>query len=205
MDSEQPRATTGPASGDAPSPATELLLRADEGEPLEMEELTTLLYAELRRIAERYLRAERADHTLQPTALVHEAFMRLVDQDSVSWAGRAHFLAIAASMMRRVLIDHARRRSAVKRDRGRLLTTWPGSRKGAADPLDLLQLHDALERLAVVDPRAARVVELRYFGGLEVKEAAEVLDVSERTVKRDWRLARAWLTRELDPVEESSP
>lgn len=175
-----------------------LLLEPDGGSPGAVERLTALLYDELRHIAGRLLRAERPDHTLQPTALVNEAYLRLVGQREGSWSGRSHFLAIAARVMRRVLVDHARRRAASKRDPHRLLTGWPSGRPDS-DPLDLLSLEEALSRLAVMDERVARVVELRYFGGLEVEEAAEVLGVSARTVKRDWRLARAWLIDALDP------
>lgn len=186
---------------DSPSRTTRLLARIDGGSPLAVQELTALLYDELRRIGQNLLVRERPDHTLQPTALVHEAFIRLVDQRAVSWSGRAHFLAIAARVMRRVLVDHARRRAAAKRDPRQLVTGWPSS-GGDDDPLDVLALEDALTRLAERDERAARVVELRYFGGLEVEEAAEVLGVSARTVKRDWRLARAWLIGELEPTTE---
>lgn len=180
------------------SATARLLQEVDRGSPGAVERLTALLYDDLREIGGHLLRAERADHTLQPTALVNEAYLRLVGQRDVSWSGRAHFLAVAARVMRRVLVDHARRRAAAKRDPRRLLTGWQ-SAPADTDPLDLLELEDALLRLAAMDERAARVVELRYFGGMEVEEAAEVLGVSPRTVKRDWRLARAWLIDALEP------
>jgi len=154
----------------------------------------------LRRIAAGYLRRERDGHTLQPTALVNEAYMRLVDQRDVTWQNRAHFLGIAAQVMRRILVDHARARLTAKRGGGVAPITLAGAAHGGAqetDDVDLLALHDALERLAALDPEQARLVELRYFGGLTIEETAEALGVSPATVKREWALARAWLRREL--------
>ena len=157
-------------------------------------ELLPLVYDELRRIARVYLRRERSHHTLQPTALVHEAYLRLIDQHSVDWRNRTQFLGLAATMMRRVLVNYARDRSAAKRGGGVERVTLAAA-QGVADPpaVDVLALHEALERLQAVDVRKSRVVELKFFGGLTTDEAAEVLDVSHATVERDWTLARAWL------------
>ncbi len=166
--------------------------------------LLPLVYDELKRLARSYMARERDDHTLQPTALVHEAYLRLVDQRNVAWQNRAHFMAIAAQAMRRVLVDHARRSQARKRDGGRKETLVegvlaPASSEGrGTGHLDILALDQALVRLAELDPRALRVVELRYFAGLDVEETAEALGLSTATVKRDWRDARAWLRVELD-------
>lgn len=158
-----------------------------------------LVYGELRRLAASHLRSERVDHTLQPTALVHEAFLRLVGQRSVSWASRAHFYGIAAQMMRRVLVDHARRRLAAKRSPGTLYLDL-GEHVAAAVPdraPELLSLDRALTELERLDPRQARVVELRFFAGLSVEETAEVAGISTATVKREWRTARAFLRHEI--------
>jgi RNA polymerase sigma factor (TIGR02999 family) len=155
-----------------------------------------MVQQELHRIARRCLRGERPDYSLPPTALVHEAYLRLVDTQHVNWQSRSHFLAVAATLMRRVLVDAARSRRRKKRAGGvqvslseALLTT--------EQPYDLLMLDDALDALAALDPRRSRVVELRFFGGLDVKQTAAVLGVSPETVMRDWKLARAWLRREL--------
>lgn len=145
-----------------------------------------------------YLRSERPDHTLTPTALVHEAFLRLVDQRSVSWQGRSHFFGIASQAMRRILVDYARRRTAGKRSR-QLQVSLDSNPEVAApsDSDELLAVDEALDRLIQNDPRAGKLVELRYFGGLTIEEAAEALEISPATAKRDWALARAWLHREL--------
>jgi len=164
-------------------------------------ELLPLVYDELRDLARRFLARERRDHTLQPTALVHEAYLRLVDQERVAWRGRTHFLAVGAQAMRRLLVDHARGRKRIKRgghwrrvtldDRAELLAGR------AVGPADILALEAALEKLADLDPTQVRVVELRFFGGLKVGEVAEILGVSKRTVEGHWTHARAWLRREL--------
>lgn len=160
--------------------------------------LAELLYPELRRIAGRLMRGERPGHTLQPTAVVHEAFMRLVDAQTIEWQDRAHFLGIAAKVMRRILIEHARRRGAAKRggDAERV-TLDEGVVSGDESAVGLLALDDVLTRLAEIDERGAQVAELRIFGGLTVRETAEQLGVSTRTVNGDWAVARLWLTREL--------
>jgi RNA polymerase sigma-70 factor, ECF subfamily len=175
---------------------TLLLLELGPDNPDAAERLVPLLYAELRAIAGRHMRGERAGHTLQPTALVHEAFVRLVDQRRTPWQNRAHFLAVAARTMRRILVDHARRHRAGKRDGGRRVTLQENLALDTA-AVDVLELDEALEALRQLDERAHRVVELRFFGGLEVTEVAAVLGVSEPTVKRDWRFAKAWLARHL--------
>lgn len=157
-----------------------------------------MLYPELRRIAGRLMRSERGGHTLQPTAVVHEAFMRLVDAQTIEWQDRAHFLGIAARVMRRILIEHARRRGAAKRGGGvDRLTLDEAAVPGDDASVGLLDLDDVLTRFAEVDDRGARVAELRIFGGLTVRETAEELGVSSRTVNGDWAVARLWLAREL--------
>lgn len=177
---------------------TDLLVRWQDGDRAALDAFVPLVYAELRRIASAELRRERSGHTLQTTALAHEAFLRLADQKRITWEGRAHFLGVAAVAMRRILIDHARRKRAKKRGGGAVkveidLDLLPGS----SDGVDLEALDHALNALAVIDTRQARVVELRFFGGLSLDEAAAVLEVSTSTIKRDWTVARAWLYREL--------
>ena len=165
------------------------------------EQLLPQVYDQLRRLAGSYFQRERAGHTLQPTALVHEAYERLADQSRVEWKGRTHFFAVAANVMRRLLVDHARRRGRQKRGGGDLRVTLEGLGASPAgsdlDLEELLAVDGALEKLAALDEREARVVELRYFGGMTTDEIASVLDVSERTVRNDWTHARAWLKQEL--------
>ena len=165
------------------------------------EELMPLVYDELRRLARGYMARERREHTLQPTALVHEAYMRLVDQSRVNWQGRTHFRAVGARIMRRILIDHARRHGGLKRGGEQQRVTLGESLLRPPDPdvdlPELLAVNEALDRLARLDERQARVVELRFFGGLTTAEIAEALEVSERTVQGDWAHGRAWLRREL--------
>lgn len=179
--------------------ATRLLLAWNGGDPSAAPQLLPLVYEELRRLARGYLRQERAGHTLQPTALVHEAYLRMVDETQVTWQGRAHFLGIAARAMRRILVEHARAHHAAKR--GGLAQRVP---LDAADGVlqesgpDLVALDGALQELARSYPRQSEVVELKFFGGLEAREMAEVLKVSEKTILRDWNFARLWLQRELD-------
>ena len=182
---------------------TRLLIRASEGDRASLDQLLPLVYGELKAIATNKMRNERANHTLQPTALVNEAFLRLVDQSRVQWKGRAHFCAVAAEMMRRILIDHARRRHAEKRGAGFHRVSWNEAlaQEDGDRAIDVLVLDDLLEQLAALNERHARVVELRFFGGLGIKETAEVLGVSPATVKNDWRAARAWLMSRLGPEE----
>jgi RNA polymerase sigma factor (TIGR02999 family) len=177
---------------------TRLLHEIKAGRRDAMEDLVPLVYDELRRIAGRHMRRESEGHTLQPTALVNEAYMKLVDQTSADWQGRTHFLAVASGAMRRILIDHARGRLRQKRgaELRRVDIEEVLEREGASDA-DLVDLHDALERLAALDERQARVVELRFFGGLSVDEVAATLEVSKRTVEGEWTHAKAWLRREL--------
>ena len=169
-------------------------------------ELLPIVYKELRRLARSYLAKERSDHTLQPTELVHEAYVRLVDGTEVDWQGRTHFMAVGAGARRRVLIDHARRRGAQKRggapQRVTLVESLRSTPAVAFDLAELTNLDRALEKLAGLDGRGARVVELRFFAGLKTAEIAEVLGVSRRTVVRDWTYARAWLRRELSGEED---
>lgn len=178
---------------------THLLARWSHGEPEALDELLPLVYEELRRIAGRQLRRERRDHTLAPTALVHEVYLRLVSQSRANWRNRAQFFGVAAQLMRRILVDHARARGAAKR--GRSATFVPlqdaDDRGEQAAVVDVLAIDTALTRLAALDPDQARLVELRFFAGLTVDEIAPLVGRSERTIKREWRLARAWLFREL--------
>jgi RNA polymerase sigma-70 factor, ECF subfamily len=173
---------------------THLLQNLKGGDVAADAKLVAAVYDELRRLAAHYMRRERADHTLQATALVHEAFLRLTDQQNVSWQGKAHFFGVAAQLMRRILIDHARSRLRLKRGAGgEKLSLDEGLLLTEARSAELLAVNDSIDRLAKLDPRQARIVELRFFGGLSVEETAEVVGVSEKTVKRDWSLARAWL------------
>ncbi|HEX8984696.1 MAG TPA: sigma-70 family RNA polymerase sigma factor [Bryobacteraceae bacterium] len=177
---------------------TRLLVSWSGGDEAALNQLTPLVYDELRRLAGRYLRNERPDHTLQSTDLVHEAYLRLVDQQNVQWQSRAHFFGIAAQMIRRILVDHARRRQAAKRGAGPVKLTLDEA-VAASEPrdFDLVALDEALENLAKLDPQQSRVVELRFFAGLSIEETAEVLKISSATVKRDWITAKAWLFRDL--------
>lgn len=183
-----------------PVPAPEItgLLRAwESGDHEALNRLMPLVYDQLRRAARNHMRRERAGHTLQATALVNEVYVRLVDVTGVRWQDRAHFFAIAASMMRRILLDAARARAAGKRGGGELHITLPEDVVALNQATDLVAIDDALQALATVDSRKARVVELRFFGGLSVEEIADVLNISPQSVKRDWKLARAWLLKEL--------
>jgi RNA polymerase sigma factor (TIGR02999 family) len=184
---------------------TQLLLKWGNGDLQALDDLMPLVYAELRRLARNYLRKERPGHTLQPTALVNEAYLKLVDQRNARWQNRAQFYGVAAQLMRRILVDHARQHHAAKRGgsgRQRLSITSAGQLAGkrlATDPpLDLLELHEALEELAKMDPQQARIVELKFFGGLSIDETAEVMGIGHATVERDWKMARAWLRRKLE-------
>jgi RNA polymerase sigma factor (TIGR02999 family) len=193
--------TAASAANDPATQAVTELLRAwGAGDAGASEALVPLVYAELRRQARRALRREREGHTLQATALVHEAWLRLDGQHDMPWESRTQFLAVAAQMMRRVLVDHARTRRALKRGGGGTHVTLGHADHAIAAPdqVDVLALDDALARLAILDPRKARLVELRYFAGLSIPEAAAALGVSLATVGREWAVARMWLRRELE-------
>jgi RNA polymerase sigma factor (TIGR02999 family) len=182
----------------SPQAVTQLLVDWGNGDRQALEKLTPLVYQELKRLATRYLRRERREHTLQSTALVHEAWLRLIDQNHVHWQNRAQFFGIAAEMIRRILIDHARNRQAAKRGDGAIKLSLDEA-LGAPDcrDFDLVALDDALKDLAKLDPKQGQLVELRFFAGLSIEESAEVLGVSPATVKREWAVAKAWLYREL--------
>ena len=186
---------------DATTPnVTELLIAWSGGDAAALDALMPIVYAELRRQAARAMRREHAGHTLGPTALVHEAFLRLIDGNRVAWRDRTQFFAVAAQLMRHLLVDHARAQQAAKRGGGaqRITLSEAGGVGNPADTdADVLAVHEALEGLAALDPDQARLVELRYFGGLTIEETAGVLGVSPATVKREWAVARAWLLREL--------
>jgi RNA polymerase sigma-70 factor, ECF subfamily len=177
---------------------TLLLTALTRGEEGAASKLIPIVYGELRRLAASYMRRERVDHTLQPTALVHEAYLKLIEQRSANWQSRSHFFGVAAQLMRRILIDHARGHSRQKRGGEKRKISLDDALVFSEQQADeLLAVDDSLDRLAKVDPRQARVVELRFFGGLNVDEAAEVLGVSPKTVKRDWSVAKAWLHADL--------
>lgn len=185
----------------APTPneqATRLLIDWTNGNREVAARLMPLVYDELRRLARGYLQRERSDHTLQATGLVHEAYLRLVDQTAVTWQNRAHFLGVAAQQMRRILVDHARRHRAGKRSGEWCKVEFDDALAPAVSrSLDVIALDDALEDLMKLNPQHSRIVELRFFGGMTIEEVAEVLELSPRTVEREWRLARAWLRRQV--------
>jgi RNA polymerase sigma factor (TIGR02999 family) len=182
---------------------TQLLVAWSHGEETALEMLTPIIYGELRRLAQCYMRQERADHTLQSTAVVHEAFIRLIDQN-VEWKSRAHFFAIAAKMMRRILVDHARAKSTSKRGAGMpRVAIDEQAMESQERNVDLVALDEALEHLAKIDPQRSRIVELRYFGGLSNEESANILGISPATVQRQWSGAKAWLYRELSSGEST--
>ncbi len=178
---------------------TQMLIQLSEGKAQVVDDILPLIYDELRRLAGNYLRRERSDHTLQPTALVHEAYLKLIDQTQVKWQNRAHFFGIAANIMRRILVDYARQHRADKR--GGAAEKLPLEEEilivSEGKSAELLALDEALENLAKIDSQKSKIVELRYFGGLSVEETAEVLGVSEITVKRHWRMAKAWLACQI--------
>jgi RNA polymerase sigma factor (TIGR02999 family) len=183
-----------------PEGITQLLTKWSKGDQSALDELMPLVYEELRRLASAHLRRERAGHTLQPTALVNEAYLKLVDQKSAHWQNRAQFYGIAAQFMRRILVDHARVKHAEKRggaDQQRLSIT---SAQGLSTKpnLDVLALNEALDELATLDPQQSRIVELKFFGGLSIEETAEIMGLGHATVERDWKMARAWLRRKLE-------
>lgn len=179
-------------------PLTEMLRQWSEGDPRLADRVVPLLYEELKRIAARELRRERPEHTLQATAVVNEAYLRLRDVHGVTWENRSRFLGFASHLIRRILVEHARKRRSAKRGGGGLhVTLDEAAELGSRRPTDLIALDDALGALAGIDPRKAAVVELRFFGGLTEVEAAEVLAISPETVRREWRRAKAWLYQEL--------
>ncbi len=183
---------------------TELLVRARSGDAAALAHVFPLIYDELRRIAQQQLRREPDGHTLSPTALVHEAYMRLVDFSRIEWAGRAHFLALAATAMRRILVDHARAHRSAKRGGALRRVSLDAVELGTEDRAELLiALDEALERLKALDARQAQVVECRFFGGMTEEETAEALGIGLRTAKRDWAKAKSWLHREIGAEEES--
>ena len=194
MDDARHSLIPGPASA-----VTELLVAWSGGDDSALQQLMPLVHAELYRLARREMRGERQGHTLQTTALVNEAYLRLVDMSGVTWNDRAHFFAMSARLMRRILVDHARARLYLKRGGGAAVVSFDEGLTVCPEPgTDLVALDDALQALAAVDARKSQVVELRFFGGLSVDETAAALDVSTGTVLRDWRLAKAWLLRQLD-------
>ena len=184
---------------ETPEGITQLLVDWGKGDQAALEKLMPLVYQELRRLASNYLRRERAEHTLQPTALVNEAYLKLVEQRDARWQNRAHFFGISAQLMRRILVDHARQHQAVKRGgsaQKRISIT--SAEKLAKEPdIDLLALNEALDELTRMDPQQGRIVELKFFAGLSIEEIAEVLGIGHATVERDWKMARAWLRRQL--------
>jgi len=182
----------------SPNDVTQLLVDWGKGNKQALDGLMPLVYDELHRIASRYLRRERQGHTLQTTALINEAYMRIVDQNRVNWQSRAHFFGVAAQMMRRILVDHARSHLYAKRGGGaQKLTLDEAIATPQERDLDLVALDDALTTLARVDPQQGRIIELRFFGGLTIEETAEVIGISPATVKRDWNMAKAWLYGEI--------
>jgi RNA polymerase sigma factor (TIGR02999 family) len=187
-------------SADDKAEITQLLLQWREGEPEALEKLMPLVHGELRRMARNYMRRQNPGHTLQTTALVNEAYLRLVDSNRVNWQDRNHFFAISAQLMRRILVDFARKKNSLKRGGDRVMVTLDDRVDAPADQrTDVVALDDALSRLAKLSQRQSQIVEMRYFAGLTEDQIAEALGISTRTVRRDWNLARAWLYRELKP------
>ena len=195
------RSIAGFAVNESPGEVTLLLNELKLGNTDALGRLVPLVYRELRQVAARLLRGERTGHTLQPTALVHELYLRLVEQDRADWKDRAHFLAVAAKLMRHILVDYARARGTAKRDGMATRIEIAGFELSGEEPRteEILAVDEALDRLAELDPQQARVVELRYFAGLTVEETAEAVGISPRTVKRDWAMASAWLRSEISP------
>ncbi|MCP9493270.1 MAG: sigma-70 family RNA polymerase sigma factor [Pyrinomonadaceae bacterium MAG19_C2-C3] len=183
---------------DAPESITQLLVEWGNGDEAALNRLMPVVQDELRRLARMYLRRERINHTLQPTALINEAYLKLVDQHGMHWQNRAQFFGISAQLMRRILVDYARQARADKRGGGAIAVSLTQANSFTKQPeVDLLEIHEALERLAAFDPQQSRVVELRFFAGLTNEESAEVIGISRATVAREWTMAKAWLHREL--------
>jgi len=183
-----------------PDGVTELLIDWSKGDQAALEKLMPMVYGELRRLATNYLRRERQGHTLQPTALVNEAYLKLVDQKNAKWQNRAQFFGISAQLMRRILVDHARQHQAAKRGGSvqQRLSITSAEKFAQKSEIDLLALNEALDELSRLDPQQARIVELKFFGGLSIDETAEVLGIGHATVEREWKMARAWLRRQLE-------
>ena len=181
----------------APKEVTRLLVAWSNGDRAALDDLIPLVYDELRRLASRYMRRESQGHTLQTSALINEAYLRLVDQKKVQWQNRAHFFGVAARLMRHILVDHARSRSRIKRGAGMQMVSLAEQAAISSDVAEVIALDDALKNLAEMDSRKARIVEMKFFGGLTNEEVAEVLKVTSRTVEREWRKAKAWLHREI--------
>ena len=183
-----------------PTGVTQLLIDWSKGDQAALDQLMPLVYSELRRLASNYLRRERQGHTLQPTALVNEAYLKLVDQRNAKWQNRAQFFGISAQLMRRILVDHARQHRAAKRggSEQQRLSITSAEKFAKQSEIDLLALNEALDELTKMDPQQARIVELKFFGGLSIEETAEVLGLGHATVERDWKMARAWLRRQLE-------
>lgn len=189
----------------SPQSITQLLGRWSQGDEEALNQLMPLVYDELHRLAGAYLRRERGEHTLQPTALVNEAYLKLVRQRNIRWQNRAQFFGVAAQLMRRILVDHARANYAAKRGGDRINVSLKNIGAYREQPeADILALHDVLNRLAEIDPDQSRIVELRFFGGLTIEETAEVMHVSHSTVEREWKIGKAWLKRELTKSERPS-
>ena len=184
----------------SPEGITQLLIDWGKGDQAALERLMPLVYSELRRLASNYLRRERIEHTLQPTALVNEAYLKLVDQRDAKWQNRAHFFGISAQLMRRILVDHARQHQALKRGGSgqQRISITSAEKVAKQSEVDLLALNEALDELGKMDAQQSRIVELKFFGGLPIEEIAEVLGIGHATVERDWKLARAWLRRQLE-------
>jgi RNA polymerase sigma factor (TIGR02999 family) len=189
---------------DNPTAVTDWLLALGRNDKSGLDQMVPVLYDELHRLAEGYLSHENAGHTLQPTALVHEAYLRLVDQRRVDWRNRAQFLGVAAGIMRRILVDHARSRAALKRGQGAVPVSLSLVEAPSGEPdVDMIALEEAVERLTALDARKGQVVELKFFGGLSAREIAEVLGVSDATVEREWTFARAWLYRAIEGAPQN--
>ena len=184
----------------APKEVTRLLVAWSNGDRAALDELIPLVYDELRRLASRYMRRESQGHTLQTSALINEAYLRLVDQKNVQLQNRAHFFGVAARLMRQILVDHARSRSRIKRGGGAQMVTLAEQSVMYKEAADVIALDDALKNLAEMDPRKSQIVEMKFFGGLTNEEVAEVLKVTSRTVEREWRKAKAWLQRAISKV-----
>lgn len=184
----------------SPESVTQLLVKWSKGDQEALDKLMPLVLSELRRLASSYLRRERQNHTLQPTALVNEAYLKLVDQRNMRWQNRAQFYGVAAQLMRRILVDHARQHQAAKRggSNQQRLSITSANAVAAVPDVDVLAIHEALEELKQFDSQQERIVELRFFGGLSIEETAEVLGVGHATVERDWKMARAWLRQKLE-------